>query len=102
MKNIKRTVKKYGRVLGHQKGVHSTELLKYYEARINIYIPTYEWILNSQLASLVERIAELSQSKTVLLLDYETNMNIDDISKPLSHASLIKNYIDNNRIIRSQ
>ena len=29
MKNIKRTVRKHGRVLGHRKGVHGTEILGY-------------------------------------------------------------------------
>ena len=32
MKNIKRTVRRFGKPLGHRKGVHGTELLRYIEA----------------------------------------------------------------------
>jgi len=39
MKNIKRTVRKYGKPLGHRKGICGKELLGYIEARKQIYIP---------------------------------------------------------------
>lgn len=40
MKNIKRTVRKFGKPLGHRKGVNGTELLNYIEARnLIIYQP---------------------------------------------------------------
>ena len=45
MKNIKRTVRKLGKPLGHRKGVNGTELLGYIEARKLIYIPTFMWVL---------------------------------------------------------
>ena len=35
MKNLKRTVRKYGPCLGHRKGVHGEELLGYIEAKTN-------------------------------------------------------------------
>ena len=38
MKNIKRTVRKYGKPLGHRKGIYGKELLGYIEARKQIYI----------------------------------------------------------------
>jgi hypothetical protein len=34
--------------------------------------------------------------QTVILLDYETNCNLDDFAHPLSHAGLIKRYIEQN------
>ena len=37
---------------------------------------------------------EASKTKTIVLLDYNTNQNVDDASKPLSHAFLIKAYIE--------
>ena len=40
MKNIKRTIRKYGKPLGHRKGVNGTDLLNYIEARIQIYLPS--------------------------------------------------------------
>ena len=51
MKNIKRTVRRFGRALGHRKGVNGTELLGYIEARKQIYIPTYKWVLENKVAS---------------------------------------------------
>ena len=95
MRNIKRTVRKFGKPLGHQKGVFSTELLGYIEARKQIYIPTYQWVLENKVQDIVRRMAEASKTKTIILLDYDTNDDIENASKPLSHASLIKRYVDN-------
>ena len=47
MKQLKRTVRKHGPVLGHRKGVKGTEILGYVEAKHQIYIPTYRWMLIS-------------------------------------------------------
>lgn len=35
------------------------------------------------------------QSKPVILLDYDTNDDIENPTKPLSHTSLLKIYIEN-------
>ena len=94
MKNIKRSVRKYGKPLGHRKGVKGTELLDYIEARKQIYIPTYRWMLENKVSSIIERMKEASKTKTIILLDYNTNQDVDDASKPLSHAFLIKAYIE--------
>ena len=96
MKNIKRTTRKYGSCLGHQKGLNSDELLGYIEARRLIYLPSYKWVLENKCADLVKKIRIISKSKTVILLDYETNPDVMDASKPLSHASLIKAFIEGN------
>ena len=94
MKNIKRSVRKNGRPLGHRKGVNGSELLDYIEARKQIYIPTYRWMLENKVSSIIERMKEVSKTKTIILLDYNTNQDVDDASKPLSHAFLIKAYIE--------
>lgn len=86
MKNIKRTVRKYGKPLGHRKGVNGKELLGYIEARKQIYIPTYQWVLKNKVPTIIERLREASKTKTIILLDYEINCDVDDPSKPLSHA----------------
>ena len=91
MKNLKRTVRKYGKPLGHRKG---TELLGYIEARKEIYVPSYFWMLENKCADLVKKIRIISKCKTVFLLDYDTNEDIENAKKPLSHASLIKRYIE--------
>lgn len=94
MRNIKRTVRKFGKPLGHQKGVFSNELLGYIEARKLIYIPTYQWVLKHKVQDIVDRMAEASKTRTIILLDYDTNDDVENPKKPLSHASLIKSYVD--------
>ena len=94
MKGLKRTVRRFGKPLGHRRGVNGTELLGYIEARKQIYIPTYRWVLENKVASIVERMREASKAKTIVLLDYDTNADVEDAKKPLSHASLIKAYIE--------
>lgn len=95
MKNIKRTVRRFGKPLGHRKGVKGTELLGYIEARKQIYIPTYKWVLENKVADIIERLRNASNSgKTIVLLDYDTNADVENPKKPLSHASLIKAYAE--------
>lgn len=94
MKNIKRTVRRFGKPLGHRRGVHGTELLDYIEARKQIYIPAYKWMLENKVAHIIERLKEASKTKTIVLLDYDTNADVEDAKKPLSHASLIKAYVE--------
>ena len=98
MKGLKRTARRFGRPLGHQKGVNGSphQLLEYIQARKVIYAPSYLWVLENKLGPLVEKLKKLSAERTVVLLDYNTNGNIDDWSSPLSHASLIKAYIEGN------
>ena len=95
MKNIKRTVRRFGKPLGHRKGVNGTELLGYIEARKQIYIPTYRWVLENKVASIIERLKRASEEgKTIVLLDYDTNADVENGKTPLSHASLIKAYVE--------
>jgi hypothetical protein len=95
MKDIKRTVRKNGRILGHRKGVTGTELLNYLDARINIYLPSYLWVLENKVTDIVERLRVVSQNEDIVLLDYETNCDVLNTEKPLSHAFLIKAYLEN-------
>ena len=94
MKNVKRTVRKYGKPLGHRKGVSGEELLGYIEARKQIYIPTYRWMLEHKTSEIIERLREASKTKTLVLLDYNTCCDVDDLKKPLSHAFLVKAYAE--------
>ena len=94
MKGLKRTVRRFGKPLGHRKGVYGKELLNYVEARKQIYIPTYQWVLENKLKDVIERLRETSKNKTIILLDYDTNADVENVKKPLSHASLIKAYIE--------
>ena len=94
MKNIKRTVRRFGKPLGHRKGVNGTELLGYIDARKQIYIPTFRWVLENKVADIISRMKEAAKTKTIVLLDYDTNSDVDNPAKPLSHAYLIKAYIE--------
>ena len=94
MKNLKRTVRKYGVPLGHRKGVNGTELLEYQEARKQIYIPTYRWVLENKVCGIIEKLRLAAKDKTIILLDYDTNSDVENLAKPLSHASLIKAYAE--------
>ncbi len=94
MRNIKRTVRKYGKPLGHRKGINGTELLDYIEARKQIYIPSYRWVLENKVSDIISRLKEATKTKIIVLLDYDTNCDVDDSTKPLSHASLIKAFVE--------
>ena len=95
MKDIKRTVRKYGKPLGHRKGVKGTELLSYLDARFLIYLPAYKWVLENKVQEIILRLTEASKDKDIVLLDYETNCDVFNTRKPLSHAGLVKAYVEN-------
>jgi len=89
MKGLKRTVRKFGIPKGHRKGVNGQALLDYITARKEIYLPTYNWVLENKLTIELNQLKALAKEKTVVLLDYETNGDIENPTKPLSHAQLI-------------
>lgn len=95
MKGLKRTVRQFGKPLGHQKGLLSKELLGYESARKEIFIPTYRWMLEHKEMAIIERLRKASNAgKTIILLDYNSSTDVDDLSKPLSHAYLVKAYAE--------
>ena len=98
MKNLKRTVRRFGKPLGHRKGVHGTELLDYFSARMQIYLPSYKWVLENvrEVNEVVMRIKERNLSHNIVFLDYNTNIDFRDTSSPLSHAGLVKLFIEGN------
>lgn len=89
MKNIKRkaSAASRGRVLGH---MYEGRTIGYIESRKKIYIPMYNSVLERLEPVLADILQFASQHHgKLVLLDYETNTNINDGSKPLSHASLV-------------
>lgn len=96
MKGLKRTVRRFGVPKGHRKGVEGEDLLGYIAARKLIYLPIYKWVLDNKLAKEIDELRKLSQEATLVLLDYETNGDVDDPKKPLSHAHLVKMRIEGN------
>ncbi len=93
MKGIKRAGKSRGRVLGHRFGVGSEVLLNYRDARYQIYLPAYLWVLQNNLSIEIEQLRTIALKQTLVLLDYETNTDPNDISSPLSHAGLVKMFL---------
>ncbi|MBQ2188267.1 MAG: hypothetical protein II401_06885 [Bacteroidales bacterium] len=96
MKGLKRTVRKFGTPIGHRKGVYGTEILNYFDARMLIYLPSYKWVLDNVPAvhEVVSKIAERAKTHDIVFLDYNTNIEFRDITSPLSHAGLVKLYIE--------
>jgi len=95
MKGLKRTIRVKGKILGHQKGVDGIELMKYLDARLDIYLPTYKYVLDEYLVEYVEKLTTASKTKDLVFLDYETNCLVGK-NKPLSHAFLVKAYLEGN------
>lgn len=93
LSGIKRGGKSRGAVLGHRFGVGGGVLLGYREARVRIYLPAYRWVLENRLGDQVEALRRLAAG-TLVLLDYETNADVEDLSSPLSHAALIKMHLE--------
>ena len=96
MKGLKRTIRSLGKPLGHQYGLYSNELLSYLDARIKIYLPIYKWVLTNipAVKELVSRIKQKSMEADIVLLDYNTNADYTNLKSPLSHAALIKLFIE--------
>ena len=56
---------------------------------------TMKGLKRNKVANIIERLRAASDSgKTIVLLDYDTNADVEDAKKPLSHASLIKAYAE--------
>ncbi len=52
-------------------------------------------MLENKVAYIIERLREASNNgKTIVLLDYDTNADVEDARKPLSYASLVKAYAE--------
>lgn len=92
MKGLKRPVQFFGKPLGHRKGVNG-EIIGYLEARRLIYVPAYMWVLEHKIQNLINELYQIALTADLILLDYSINEDINDLSRPLSHAFLIKQRI---------
>ena len=89
MRGLKRTTRRFGNVLGHRRGPDGASLLDYAEARAQIYLPSYDWVLDNRLANELAELIKLARATPVTLLDYETNTDVSNLARPLSHAGII-------------
>ena len=60
-----------------------------------IYLPTYKWVLENKLQKEIKELRDLLKTTNIVFLDYNINMEIYN-DKPLSHANLVKLYLENN------
>lgn len=93
MKGIKRSARRFGKVLGHRAGPNDESLLDYLVARHQIYLPCYRWMLDHCMPRLCQLLRERARVRSVILLDYNTNGEVGDLARPLSHAQLIILYL---------
>ncbi|MDR1527275.1 MAG: hypothetical protein LBS46_06355 [Dysgonamonadaceae bacterium] len=93
MEGIKRTVRKFGKPLGHRYGIDGKELLDYQSARKEIYLRAYAWLLENKVENIIQALMYFAKRQDIVLLDYNTNEDIEDYSKPISHAGLVKRYL---------
>lgn len=90
---------KRGEVIGHHgggkiDGSGDQTLLSYVEARHQIYIPTYRWVLKNRLQREVEGLLErLRRGEKFVFLDYFVNEDATDPKNRLSHAGVLKKYL---------
>ena len=63
---------------------------------MQIYLPSYKWVLDNvqRVHALIERIAERAKEHDIVFLDYNSNDDYRDLSSPMSHAGLVKLYIE--------
>lgn len=94
MDGIKRTTRKHGSIIGHQRGVFCHDILDYQTAKHLIYIPTYKWMIENKCLDLIAALREISKRDDIILLDYNTCTDVDSKSHPLSHASLVRSYVE--------
>ncbi len=69
------------------------QLLPYVQARQRIYLPAYTWLLKHKAQPQLQQIAQAALQQPVALLDCDTNCDVGDSSRPLSHASLVAAYV---------
>lgn len=93
MKGIKRSSRTLGQIIGHRNGVDGSTILDYISARKQIYLPSYLFILDNYLQVEINSIIKILNERDIVFLDYEINEDIDNVRSPLSHASILKNYI---------
>ena len=94
MKGIKRTVRKFGKPLGHRKGINGSELLDYLTARYQIYLKAYAWVLDNKAQETIQKLKVVAEKNDLVMLDFDTNGDLDNPRKPLSHAALVKRYLE--------
>lgn len=91
-KNIKQIKKRNatasrGSIIGHR---FNSKIYSYIDARKELYIPLYKYMLKRYLTKEIELLCGLvKEDNNIVLLDYYENGDIENVKHPLSHASII-------------
>lgn len=76
----------------YRRGIDGDYIYDELEARKYIYIPTYRWMLENKANHLIDKLR--AYKGDMVFLDENLNFDINDTSKPLSHAFLVKAYVE--------
>lgn len=78
-----------------RKGIGINEYYTYEEARSEILLPTYRWMLENKAFDIICQLREYNEKGgTIVFIDKTSNTDITDVSQPLSFAFLLKAYIE--------
>jgi hypothetical protein len=95
MTSLKQMARGRGAVRGYRAGVNGAAIFSVREARYQLYLPAYRWVLDNCLEPELRLLRLIHPTKTIILLDYATNPDPDDITQPLSPAALLAKYLEN-------
>lgn len=84
----------YGRFIGFRQGYFNNYIMDVVEARKKILIPIYRWMLEQKVFPVIQKLREIMLQRDIVLLDDSVNCDIGNINHPLSHAWLIKSYVE--------
>ena len=89
-----RSSSQLGKMLGHRFGINGLEVLNYADARRRIFIRTYRWVLDYKVQDIIKWLRDATKSQTIVLLDNHINCDIYNYNEPLSHAYLVRAYVE--------
>lgn len=91
---LKRNTSGLGKMIGHRYGMNGLEILKFSDAQKRIFIPCYRWVLDYKVQDIIKRLRKANETKAIVLLDYNTNCDLNNYREPISCAYLVKAYAE--------
>lgn len=77
-----------------RKGLNINEYWNYVEARKNILIPIYRWVLENKVFDIILELRKFVPQTDIVIIDNSINCDIDNTDKPFSFAFLLKSFIE--------
>lgn len=91
---LKRNSPGLGKMIGHRVCSNGEEILNYADARRRIFISRYRWVLDYKVQDIIRSLRKASETKTIVLLDFYANCEIQNYKEPISCAYLVKAYAE--------